>query len=99
MELPNKFSLIDGYDKDNPPPKEEQDKLQAKLNSAAELFMTVFHMPAERDWRYFGNEVEYGDANEPIFWFRPWLTENYSVIYGDLSIEHISPENLPKQAY
>ena len=99
VELPNKFSLIDGYDKDNPPPKEEQDKLQEKLNSAAELFTTVFHMPAECDWHYAGKDVVYGDANTPIFWFKPRWMENYSVIYGDLTVEHIPPEDLPKHVY
>ena len=76
--------------------KEEQDKLQMKLTSAAELFMTVFHMHAESNWRYFGNEVEYGDANKPIFWFKPWGVENYSVIYGDLSVENMAPKDLPE---
>ena len=48
------------------------------------------------DWHYAGNGVKLGDAEKAIFWYRPEGSGAYRVIYGDLSVKDISPENLPK---
>jgi len=53
-------------------------------------------LPFESDWHYAGNGVKLGDADKPIFWYRPEGSETYRVIYGDLRVEDVSPENLPK---
>jgi len=50
----------------------------------------------EDKWHYAGNGVKLGDADTAIFWYRPEGSETYRVIYGDLRVEDVSPENLPK---
>jgi hypothetical protein len=58
------------------------------------MFMT--QLPAESNWRYAGENVKYGDAQTPIFWYQPSGSATYRVIYGDLSVRDVAPENLPK---
>ncbi len=58
--------------------------------------MFVYQLPAESNWRYAGENVSYGDADTPIFWYRPAGSENYRVIYGDLTVEEVLPEDLPR---
>jgi hypothetical protein len=50
----------------------------------------------ENDWHYVGNGVKLGDAESPVCWYRPDGSETYRVIYGDLSIKDVAPENLPQ---
>jgi outer membrane lipoprotein-sorting protein len=52
--------------------------------------------PSGADWHYAGKGVKLGDADKAIFWYRPKGSENYRVIFGDLSAEDVAPENLPK---
>jgi len=58
------------------------------------MFLT--QLPADSNWRYAGEDVKFGDANTAIFWYRPEGSETYRVIYGDLSVKDVAPENLPK---
>lgn len=58
--------------------------------------MFVTQLPAESNWRYAGENVSYGDADIPIFWYRPRGSETYRVIYGDLSVRDIAEQDLPK---
>ena len=44
----------------------------------------------------FEKDVKLGDADKAIFWYRPKGAEKYRVIYGDLSVKDVAPENLPK---
>jgi hypothetical protein len=52
--------------------------------------------PYGADWHYAGGGVKLGDAGKAIFWYRPKGAETYRVIYGDLSVKDVAPENLPK---
>jgi hypothetical protein len=45
---------------------------------------------------YAGQGVKLGDAGKAIFWYQPKDSPNYRVIYGDLSVKDVAPENLPK---
>ncbi|MBN1804774.1 MAG: hypothetical protein JW837_05955 [Sedimentisphaerales bacterium] len=51
----------------------------------------------EVDWYYLGVNAKLGDANTAIFWYRPGDSKTYRVLYGDLHIENVAPENLPKR--
>ena len=54
------------------------------------------HVLAHGDgYTYAGKGVKLGDAETPIFWYRPQGAETYRVIYGDLSTREITRENLP----
>jgi hypothetical protein len=48
------------------------------------------------DWRYVGQGVELGDANNAVFLYQPEGSDTYRVIYGDLSVKDSTPEDLPK---
>jgi outer membrane lipoprotein-sorting protein len=48
------------------------------------------------DWHYAGGGVKLGDAEKAIFWYRPKDSQTYRVIYGDLTVKDVKPEDLPK---
>jgi len=73
--------------------EQEQTELGLKLQNYL-LFIRFFK--GEGQWHYAGQGVKLGDADTPIFWYRPEGSEIYRVIYGDLRVEDVSPENLPK---
>ena len=56
----------------------------------------VQYLPSESDWHYAGKDVKFGEAEKPICWYRPEDSETYRVIYGDLSIKDVTPEDLPQ---
>jgi hypothetical protein len=58
----------------------------------------LFHQTLEGQgqWTYAGADVKLGDANTAIFWYQPQGSATYRVIYGDLSVKDVAPENLPK---
>jgi len=47
-------------------------------------------------WRYAGQNVAFGDATTPIFWYQPEGSATWRVIYADLSVLDAAPEDLPK---
>jgi hypothetical protein len=49
-----------------------------------------------KDHHYAGNGVKVGEADKAIFWYQPEGADTYRVIYGDLSVKDVTPENLPK---
>jgi hypothetical protein len=50
----------------------------------------------EDKWHYAGKGVQLGDADAAIFWYRPKDSETYRVIYGDLTVEDVTAEDLPE---
>ncbi len=72
-------------------PKEEADTLNYKLFESS-VFIRFFR--GEMTYRCKG--VRLGETETPIFWYKPEKSETYRVIYGDLHVEDVSPENLPK---
>jgi len=59
--------------------------------------MFVQELPDESDWHYTGKEAAFGDADAPIFWYRPEGSETYRLIYADLSVRDVTQDDLPKQ--
>jgi hypothetical protein len=47
-------------------------------------------------WRYAGQSVRFGDPATPIFWYQPQGSRTWRVIYADLHVADVAPENLPK---
>ena len=47
-------------------------------------------------WHYAGQGVKLGDGDTPIFWYQPQDSETWRVIYGDLRVEDVAAEDLPK---
>ncbi len=58
----------------------------------------LFHqiLESQGQWTYAGAGVKLGDAAKAIFWYQPKDAATYRVIYGDLSVKDVTPENLPK---
>ena len=73
--------------------QDEQMVLGTKLSKYV-LFMRFFK--GEGKWYYRGKGVQLGEAQTPIFWYRPANSPTYRVIYGDLHVEDVAPEKLPE---
>jgi outer membrane lipoprotein-sorting protein len=50
----------------------------------------------ENDAHYVGGGVKLGTLNRPIFWYKPTGAEKYRVIYADLSVKELAPEEVKK---
>jgi len=72
-----------------------QQQQQAEAMQMYRGIMFVTQLPAESNWRYAGENVKYGDNQTPIFWYQPAGSQTYRVIYGDLSVKDVPPEDLP----
>ncbi len=64
-----------------------------KVKTAVEF---VQKLNSDNDWLYAGKDIKHGDTKKAIFWYRPVDSETYRLIYGDLTIEDVSPEDLPR---
>jgi hypothetical protein len=73
--------------------EQEQTELGLKLQQHL-LFIRFFK--GEGKWHYAGKGVKFGEADAAIFWYRPEGSETYRVVYGDLSVKDVAPENLPE---
>ncbi|MHC4151584.1 MAG: LolA family protein [Planctomycetota bacterium] len=72
----------------------EQQQMEVAMRFAQGLVFLRF-FKGQGQWHYKGAGVELGDASAPIFWYQPQDSENFRVIYGDLSVEEVPPEDLP----
>lgn len=63
-----------------------------KSNLACEF---IERLPESSDYQYVGEDVKFGDANAPVCWWKPVGSTTYRVIYGDLSVRDVNPEDLP----
>lgn len=48
------------------------------------------------DWHYAGAGISLGQADTPILWYRPKGSTTYHVVYTDLTVRDVDPENLPQ---
>jgi len=55
----------------------------------------VKRLPENSDWQYVGEDVTLGDATKAVCWWRPAGSSTYRVIYGDLSVRDVAPDDLP----
>jgi len=53
-------------------------------------------LPKGSEWQYIGEDVQLGDANTPVCWWKPPGSKTYRVVYGDLNIRDVEPGDLPK---
>jgi hypothetical protein len=67
----------------------QQILLGGTLGRAA-TFIRQCHNP-----RYVGAGVTKGEADRPVYWYRPKDSQVYRVIYGDLSIRDVPADQLP----
>ncbi|MBL7188639.1 MAG: hypothetical protein ISS70_20130 [Phycisphaerae bacterium] len=78
---------------------EEQTTEEQSMDRAMKMtrgMMFVMKLPAASNSRYAGENAKHGDAETPVFWYLPSGSETYRVIYGDLSVKDVAPEDLPQ---
>jgi len=82
---------------------EKLGQMNLSQEQAAQLGMSfakgmIFHQSLETQgkWQYTGAGVKLGDASKVVFWYQPKDSATYRVIYGDLSVKDVAPEDLPK---
>jgi outer membrane lipoprotein-sorting protein len=89
MEMVKKGEFID----------EDQTSEQEQLDKSLKMtrgLMFLLKMSPDSNWHYAGENVKFGEASTPIFWYRPEGSDTYRVIYGDLSVKDATQENLPQ---
>ncbi|MHC4399243.1 MAG: hypothetical protein ACYTG0_06165 [Planctomycetota bacterium] len=53
-------------------------------------------LTADDSWHYVGGGVKLGDKDSIVCWYRLEGSKNYRVVYGDLSVRDVAPDDLPK---
>lgn len=74
-------------------PVSEMEQLCFKYTKGM-IFLQEFEFGGK--WGYAGKGVKLGDADKAILWYQPEGSNTYRVIYGDLSVKDIAPQDLPK---
>ena len=74
-------------------PGEQKMQLGLKLWRGYTFFHVVAHDGA---YRYTGRGVKLGEAERPVFRYRPQGSTTWRVIYADLSVRDAASEDLPK---
>ena len=69
--------------------------------SAAGATALLNGLSPKMDWHYAGKDVKLNTPNRPIFWMKAWMRGpkkggKYEVIYADLSVKEVGPEDVPK---
>jgi len=52
--------------------------------------------PTGATWHYAGSGVKLGEADKAVFWYQPKGSPTCRVIYGDLNVKDVAPNDLPK---
>ncbi len=73
----------------------DQQKTEVAMRWGQGLVFIRF-FKGQGQWHYTGVGVELGDAETPIFWYQPKDSDTWRVIYGDLHVEDVEEEYLPK---
>ena len=91
--LAKKYETVDM----NKVPKEEIEMLRKAGRDVMKMPAAMVALTAitrQGDWHYAGKDVKAGTPNRPIFWCK--FSRNYQVVYADLSVKEVSPQNVPK---
>lgn len=74
----------------------EQEKMQLGMTFGRGCVFFQQMGPNGVDWHYAGGGVKLGEADKAVFWYQPKGSQTYRVIYGDLSVEDVEADELPK---
>jgi len=77
------------------PSQEDMLGVQQTIMDMGRGITFVQSLPADSDWHYAGKDVTFGDAEMPIFWYRPEGAETYRIIYGDMTIDEVPASEIP----
>lgn len=72
---------------------EEATKMGMNFGKVPGFLLILDH---QGEWHYAGKGVTLGDAKTAIFWYRKGDAKTYRVIYGDLHVEDVELDRMPK---
>ncbi len=72
--------------------------LQTGIPGPGPMHIFLTRQIVEGSWKYLGKGVKRGDRDRIVCWYRPRGSRTYRVVYGDLSVKDIEPEDLPLPA-
>jgi len=75
----------------------DEEKTQLGMTMGRGLLFFQQLDPTGVTWHYAGSGVKLGDASKAVFWYQPKGSATYRVIYGDLSIKDVAPQDLPNK--
>lgn len=100
IELPKLQQALRQYIKDNQLSEEEVQRRLLPVSDywtkAVWYLNALRHQDQVKDLQYIGQGVRLGEAETPIMWWQPADSPTYRVIYGDLSVKDLQPDELPK---
>ena len=73
------------------------EKEEVSLKGGGQSVVVMFNLMYRDTWHYQGKGVKLGDAKTPVCWYRPHGKTDYRVIYGDLRVRDVAPNELPPQ--
>ncbi|NQT13297.1 MAG: outer membrane lipoprotein carrier protein LolA [Planctomycetes bacterium] len=74
---------------------EELQKAILEIGMKLPAAMAALHAIRKHgDWHYAGKDVKLGAPHRPIFWSK--FRKSYHVIYADLSVKEVPPQDVPK---
>ena len=86
-------------------PKEDRTSVEQKFAETLQHYVKMslpdpigdfrVHSTVENSFRYLGKGVRLGDAESIVCWYKLNGAKTYRVVYGDLSIKDVPPEDLP----
>ena len=80
----------------SPSPTEQQiQALSEKLERATRYVDVLEVFRGAKNLRYVGEGAKLGDSESPVLWWQPKSADTYRVVYGDLSVKDVAPEDLP----
>jgi len=74
-------------------PEDEGAKLGMGYGKLSGFLMVLDY---QGEWHYAGKGVAFGDAQTAVFWYRKGDAKTYRVIYGDLHVEDVDLDRMPK---
>jgi hypothetical protein len=89
-----KLKATKGQDRE--PTTQEVAAIQDPAVKVARGIKFVMALPPASDWHYIGKGIKLNAPNTAIAWYRPQKSETYRVIYADMTVKDLSPDQLPK---
>jgi hypothetical protein len=77
-------------------PEEALEKATPMMHTVLAGMAFAQTLKVEDNWHYAGKDVVLGQADKPLCWWQLKDSELHRVIYGDLTIRDVRPEDLPQ---
>ncbi len=75
---------------------EEEAEMLGSQYIKSMMFVNLFMVQGHSEPTYVGKGATYGDHDTAVFWYKPKDSENYRVIYADLSVKDVPADQLPQ---